>query len=61
MYQWNLQTLTNEIYKAKHKASPEIVHSLFEFSNKTEILEMRKFLKGRDISQSIMEKKVFYP
>ena len=28
---------------------------------KTTILEMRQFLKGRDISQSIMEVKVLYP
>ena len=28
---------------------------------KTTILEMRQFLKGRDIPQFIMEVKVFYP
>ena len=29
--------------------------------SRSTILEMRQFLKGRDISQSIMELKVFYP
>ena len=57
----NLQTLATEIYKAKNKISPEVVNSLFEFTNKNYILEMTLFLKGIDISQSIMEVKVLYP
>ena len=53
IHQRNLQTLATEIYKAKDKVSPS-------FLIQTTILEMRQFLKGRDISQSIMEVKVFY-
>ena len=34
IHQRNLQTLANEIYKAKNKISPEVVNSLFEFTNK---------------------------
>ena len=56
--QRNLQTLETEIYKAKNKTSPEVANSLFEFRN---VLEMRQCLKGRDISQSIMEVKVLFP
>ena len=61
IHQRNLQNLATEIYKTKHKVSPGVVNALFEFSNKTTILEMRQFLKERYISQSIMEVKVFYP
>ena len=32
IYQRNLQTLANEIYKAKNKISPEVVNSLLEFT-----------------------------
>ena len=32
--QRNLQILATEIYKAKNKISPEVVNSLFEFTNK---------------------------
>ena len=60
IHQRNLQNLANEIYKVKNKISPEVVNSLAEFT-KTAILKMRQFLKGRYISQSIMEVKVLYP
>ena len=33
-HQRNLQILANEICKAKNKISPEVVNSLFEFTNK---------------------------
>ena len=33
-HQKNLQTLATKIYKAKNKISPEVVNSLFEFTNK---------------------------
>ena len=33
IHQRNLQTLTTEIYKAKNKIFPEVVNSLFEFTN----------------------------
>ena len=59
IHQRNLQTLANEIYKAKNKISPEVVNSLLEFTYKS--YNMRQFLKGRDISQSIIEVKILYP
>ena len=59
IHQRNLQTLANEIYKAKNKISPEVVNSLLEFTYKN--YNMRQFLKGRDISQSIIEVKILYP
>ena len=34
IHQRNLQTLATEIYKAKNKVSPEVVNSLFEFTNR---------------------------
>ena len=34
IHQRNLQILATEIYKAKNKISPEVVNSLFEFTNK---------------------------
>ena len=34
IHQRNLQILATDIYKAKNKVSPEVVNSLFEFSNK---------------------------
>ena len=34
IYQRNLQTLANEIYKAKNKISPEVINSLFKFTNR---------------------------
>ena len=34
IHQRNLQTLATEIYKARNKISPEVVISLFEFTNK---------------------------
>ena len=49
IHQRNLQTLATEIYKIKNKISSEILNSLFEFT------------KRRDMSQSIMEVKVFHP
>ena len=59
IHQRNLQTLANEIHKAKNKISPEVVNSLLEFTYKN--YNMRQFLKGRDISQSIIEVKILYP
>ena len=59
IHQRNLQTLANEIYKAKNKISPEVVNSLLEFTYKN--YNMRQFLKGRDISHSIIEVKILYP
>ena len=56
----NLQTLATEIYKAKNKISPKVVTSL-SLLMKTTVLEIHQFLKGKDISQSIMDAKVFYP
>ena len=61
IHQRNLQTLATEIYKAKNKISPEVVNSLFEFTNKNYNLRNASILKGRDILQSIMEVKVLYP
>ena len=48
IHQRNLQILANEIYKAKNKVYPKVVNSL-SFLIKTTILEMRQFLKRRDI------------
>ena len=41
----NLQTLATEIYKAKNKISPEVVNSLFEFTNKNYNLRNASILK----------------
>ena len=61
IHQRNLQTLATEICKAKNKISPEVVNSLFEFTNKNYNLRNASILKRIDISQSIMEVKVLYP
>ena len=45
IHQRNLQTLANEIYKAKNKISPEVVNSLFEFTNKNYNLRNVSILK----------------
>ena len=45
IHQRNLQTLTIEIYKAKNKISPEVVNSLFEFTNKNYNLRNASILK----------------
>ena len=47
IHQRNLQTLATEIYKTKHKVSPEVVNSLFEFSNKNYNLRNASILKGK--------------
>ena len=46
-HQRNLQTLATEIYKTKYKVSPEIVNSLFEFSNKNYNLRNASILKRK--------------
>ena len=46
-HQRNLQTLATEIYKTKHKVSPGIVNSLFEFSNKNYNLRNASILKRK--------------
>ena len=58
--QRNLQTLAIEIYKAKNKVSPEVVNSLFEFTNKNYDLRNASILNA-SMRESIMEVKVFYP
>ena len=45
IHQRNLQTLENEIYKAKNKISPEVVNSLLEFTNKNYNLRNASILK----------------
>ena len=45
IHQRNLQTLATEIYKAKNKISPEVVNSLFEFTNKNYNLRNASLLK----------------
>ena len=47
MHQRNLQTLATEIYKAKNKISPEVVNSLFEFTNKNYNLRNASILKRK--------------
>ena len=47
IHQRNLQTLATEIYKAKNKISPEVVNSLFEFTNKNYNLRNASFLKRK--------------
>ena len=47
IHQRNLQTLATEIYKAKNKISPEVVDSLFEFSNKNCNLRNASILKRK--------------
>ena len=48
----NLQILATEIFKAKNKISPEVVNSLFEFTNQNynlrnaSILKRRRYLTG---------------
>ena len=56
LHQRNLQTFATE--KTRSLLRFKIRGS--SLSIKTTILEMYQFLKGRDISQSIMEVKVFY-
>ena len=55
----SLQTLLNEIYKAKNKICREVVNSLFEF-NKNYNLRNMSILKRKRYLQSIMKVKVFY-
>ena len=43
----NLQILATEIYKAKNKISPEVVNSLFEFTNKNYNLRNGSILKRK--------------
>ena len=43
----NLQTLATEIYNAENKISPEIVNSLFEFTNKNYNLRNASTLKRK--------------
>ena len=45
--QRNLQILATEIYKAKSKISPEVVNSLFEFTNKNYNLRNVALLKRK--------------
>ena len=45
IHQRNLQILATDIYKAKNKVSPEVVNSLFEFSNKNYNLRNVSILK----------------
>ena len=45
IHQRNLQTLATEIYKARKKISPEVVNSLFEFTNKNYNLRNASILK----------------
>ena len=45
IHQRSLQTLATEIYKAKNKISPEVVNSLFEFTNKNYNLRNASILK----------------
>ena len=47
IHQRTLQTLAPEIYKTKSKVSPEIVNSLFEFSNKSYNLRNASILKRK--------------
>ena len=47
IHQRNLQTLATEIYKAKNKISPEVVNSLFEFTNKNYNLRNASILKRK--------------
>ena len=47
IHQRNLQTLTTEIYKAKNKIFPEVVNSLFEFTNKNYNLRNASVLKRK--------------
>ena len=47
IHQRNLQTLATEIYKAKNKISPEVVNSLFEFTNKNYNLRNASVLKRK--------------
>ena len=55
----SLQTLLNEIYKAKNKISREVVNSLFEFNKNCNLRNM-SILKRKRYLQSIMKVKVFY-
>ena len=45
--QRNLQTLATKIYKAKDKISPEVVNSLFEFTNENYNLGNASILKSK--------------
>ena len=60
IHQRNLQTLATEIYKAKNKISPEVVNSLFEFTNKnynlrnTSILKRKRYFTVHYESESLV-------
>ena len=45
IHQRNLKTLATEIYKVKNKISPEVVNSLFAFTNKNYNLRNASILK----------------
>ena len=47
IHQINLQTLAIEIYKVKNNISPEVVNSLFEFTNKNSNLRNASILKRK--------------
>ena len=50
LFQRNLQTLADEIYKAKNKISPDVINSLFEFTNKNYNLRNASVLKRKRYS-----------
>ena len=56
----NLQTLATEIYKAKNKISPEVVNSLFEFTNKNynlnnvSVLKRKRYFTAHHGSESLV-------
>ena len=60
IHQRNLQTLATEIYKAKNKISPEILNSLFEFTNKNcnlrnaSILKKKRYFRVHYGSESLL-------
>ena len=47
IHQRNINTLATEIYKAKNKIPPEIVNSVFEFTNKNYNLRNVSILKRK--------------
>ena len=50
LFQRNLQTFADEIYKAKNKISPDVINSLFEFTNKNYNLRNASVLKRKRYS-----------
>ena len=59
IHQRNINTLATEIYKAKNKIPPEIVNSVFEFTNKNynlrnvSILKRKRYFTVHHGSQSL--------